>query len=319
MALLPLLVLGILGGSAGAQESTADPLADFDFDSFRDDELRDLETGQEPPTAVQIRGAQTARATCNRLVDDINRLSGLWDQVRTETLDRETFGFELAEAEEAWGLDSAACLLDRSKLTDESAMATRTLEWEVAQYGTLWQPLLGLSRAWLEERPRQEINTAAALYGARLEAYVAWLPQHAIFWEGSWLKQGGPRSCLDQNRDGMDRLATGIRAQMSTAPENRLEEDRSTLIAEQKALFRGIDLCRASENLSSLQRVELDLMQDQLKVYRDAITGLGERDAAALQRTMEKEQELTGRLLRCRQEHARGDDAVTPSCRPTTP
>ena len=106
---------------------------------------------------------------------------------------------------------------------------------------------------------------------------------------------------------------------MSTAPEDRLEEDRSTLIAEQKALSRGIDLCRGSENLSSLHRVELDLMKDQLKVYRDAITGLGERDAAALQRTMEKEQEITGRLLRCQQEHARGDDAVTPSCRPATP
>ena len=75
MALLPLLVLGILGGSAEAQESTADPLADFDFDSFQTSTTPSFSFVER---RMKLSGARTTLETpfgCSRVRNRVPRFT----------------------------------------------------------------------------------------------------------------------------------------------------------------------------------------------------------------------------------------------------
>ena len=314
----PLLLAFVLGavtapGLARAQDD--DPLAGFDHDAVRAAEAASGTPDDQLPTRLLIAETQPARAICNRLVDDVNGLAALWEQVRRETLDRETFSFELGEARKLWGDHGAECRLAHRALPQQSAITTLALVWEVGQIEGVWEPLERLGRAWIEEKPRAEVDVAAAVYRDRLNAYGSWLESHAYFWEGAWLDPEQPRSCLDDARQATQQLAGSIRAQMLLPHAERQESELRELAGRRRGIATSIEDCRP-QMLAPLQQVELDLLNEQLQSYGQAIDGLRTGDLRRLEVAMEREQELTGRLVRCRAEHA--GEKITESCKPAT-
>lgn len=314
-----LLLVLVLGLPLVARAQNGDPLTDFDPVATRAAEAEAAGDGEELATAVQIQETQDARASCNQLVDDVNSLAALWDQVRVGTLDRETLGLELTSAGTSWEKHRAQCLLARGDL-QEFALTTRTLTWEADQVQTIWEPLQELCRSWLDEKPREELDAAARSYLDRLAAYGSWLDPHALFWDGAWLQPKGPRSCLDDARQTSQELVSAIRAQMVISPSQRIETEVRALADGRRAIEKSIDeSCRENPTLTELQRVELELLSSVLKAYGQAIDGLLSGDPRRLEVAMEREQALTGRLMRCRAEHAADAEAISETCRPTQP
>ncbi len=311
--LLLVLVLAARPAPAVAQDPD-DPLAGFDYEAVRAAESEAAADTDELPTRKLIRDTQDARAICNQLVDDINGLAGLWEQVRRDTMDRETFSFELGEARKLWEDHGAECRLAHRKLPQQSAITTLTLVWEVEQIERVWEPLATLGRAWIDEEPRPAIDAAAATYRARLTAYAGWLEAHARFWDGAWLDPDQPRSCLDDARGQTQELAASIRVQMVLPHADREEAALREMVGRRRGVAKGIEDCRAQE-LTDLQQVELTLLDATLRSYGQAIDGLQSGDARRLEIAMNREQEITARWLRCSDEHASGGP-ISAACRP---
>ncbi|MCO4770098.1 MAG: hypothetical protein KDA24_08725 [Deltaproteobacteria bacterium] len=318
IALLPLLVLGLASTARAQDGGGADPLEDFDYAAWRASESEAAEDGEELATARLIRGSQDARATCNVLVDDINSLAAQWELVRTGAMDRETLGIELAEARERWEDNTAGCRVARRSL-GRSSITALTLIWEVDQMERVWAPLVGLCQAWLDDKPRPELDAAALSFRAQLTNYGSWLQSHAVFWDGAWLESERTNSCVDQIRRTSQDLAGAIRSQMVLPPPEREEKALRDLTATRVGIESSLRNCAGEASLSEIQQVELRVLKDQVQAYGGAIEGLLSGDSGRIQRAMDKEQELTGHIVRCRQEHATGSDAVTPSCKPAQP
>jgi|GEM_PF-5575285 len=311
--LLAVLVLGI---PTLAQAQSTDPLQGFDHAAVRAAESAGVGTGDELATQVLLRQTQDARGICNQLVDDVNGLAALWEQVRLDALDRETFSFELRDARSRQSLHDAECRVGYSKLPQPTATTTLALIWEVEQIKGVWEPLDTLAQAWLNGAPRSEIDGAAALYRERLTAYGSWLDAHAFFWAGEWLQPEQSRTCVDDVRQASLELASQIRVQMVVPPADRSEADLRPLQSRIKGIENSVDGDCGGATLSPLKRVELDLLREQLRAYGAAISALLVSDPAALEAAMEQEQALTGRLMRCRSEH-KTQGSVTPICKPS--
>ncbi len=310
-------LLGVLGASSARAQTPAtdDPLAEVDFAQLRALESEAAEPGEELPTAVLIRESQAARAACNPLVDRINALVDLWRRVRAGELDRETFGVELARAEDDWEGLRARCRIAKDDLeeTQQRSLTVNTLDWEREQLERLWRALVAVCRTWVDERPRADIDVAAKTFSGRLAAYASWLDLHAAFWDGSLLRPEQEPTCVDDTRRIADELASGIRKEMVVPPTDRTPTAVQELNLLRNGLAKALGRCEA-DPLTDLQRVELKVLAQKATAYGKAIAGLEAGDSAELQAAMDREQELTGRLLRCRREHA--TDAVSATCAP---
>lgn len=311
------LCVALVAGAASAQTPSADPsLADdplaLDLEELRKLEAAATEPGEELPLAGLIREAQGARATCNLLVDQINALLGQWRSVRAGELDRETFGVELTRAEDDWDGLRSRCRTAKDDLEREQQLSipVNVLDWEREQLERLWRALVALCRAWVDERPRSDIDVAAKTFSGRLASYARWLDRHATFWDGSWLHEGRDQTCVGDTQRTAANLASLIREQMVVPPSQRDPAATQDLFTIRNALETTISRCTG--DLSPLQEMELRVLGQKIAAYGRAIAALEAGDSAELQAAMDREQELTGRLLRCRTEHE--GDSVSAAC-----
>lgn len=280
------------------------------------DPLADEEAWKAGVTRDLLEGAVGARERCNLLVDDVNELVRQWDSVRVGTLDKDTLSVVVDDAERQWRRHRAACEGAITQLP-AGAITESVLTFQRQRLDRVWTPLVALCRAWLAGSDAETLDSHARAFAGELGSYATWLEGAATFWEGGYLEQEVAPGCLEDARAEARQLAREIRQQMVIPPADRAKENVQRLRARRTGLAKSLGPCRDGGGLNPLQDVELTLLDDQLGAYTIAIEGLENGDPRKLEQAMDREQELTERLMRCRKEHA--DSAVSPDCTPKVP
>jgi hypothetical protein len=261
--------------------------------------------GAPPPSLDRAALEQSlpVRQTCRELVRLVNRQGELWQLVREGARDRAEFRGDQARLEEGWRSARSRCDLGIVGLP--RGLARDVLDHELALIDGLQGALGAVVAAYLAEQAVPAINERIDAYDLALRAWTDWLPASAGFWNGDLVDEPRERSCLADLRASARDVSSELWQLATQVTDERDPQD----LVNAEAMLRGLRTehgrC-AGEATQPAARVEHRLVGELLATYEQLLAGIGGSDDDLIRAAMDEEQRATGRLVRCRAEHAAG-------------